>query len=121
MLDPIVLPTLYFTTVLQLILSAAVAYYAYRVTKQTGSFRAWTLIITAFIILTIRNVTSLILTLTLPADQVAALIETVGVTATILSTVINVAASVILFLGSSALPRDSKTNQRPRDRETSSF
>jgi len=99
MLDPIVLPTLYFTTVLQFVLSAAVAYYAYRVTKQTGSFRAWTLIITAFIILTIRNVTSLILTLTLPADQVTTLIESVGVTTTIISTSINVAASVILFLG----------------------
>ncbi len=99
MLDPVVIPTLYFITVFQLILQTLVFYYAYRVTKVTGSFRAWTLIIAAFAILTVRNVVSLILTLTLPSDQVSSLIESVGVTTTILSSAINVAASVVLFLG----------------------
>src|SRR5438876_4707044 len=99
MLDPIVIPTLYFITIFQLILQAAVFYYAYRVTKMTGSFRAWTLIILAFALLTVRNVVSLILTLSLPADQVSSLIESVGVTTTILSSAINVAASIALFLG----------------------
>jgi hypothetical protein len=99
MLDPIVIPTLYFVAVMQLVLSAGVAYYAWRVTKQTGSFRAWTLIIAAFVILTVRNVASLLLTITLPADQVGALIESVGVFTTLLSSMINLAASVILFLG----------------------
>ncbi len=66
---------------------------------MTGSFRAWTLIVAAFAILTVRNVVSLILTLTLPTDQVASLIESVGVTTTILSSAVNVAASVVLFLG----------------------
>ena len=99
MLDPVVLPTLYFITVVELILQALVFLYAYRITKITGSFRAWTLIIAAFAILTIRNVISLLLTLTLPADQVSTLIESIGVTTTILSSVVNLAAGVALFLG----------------------
>ncbi len=98
-LNPIVVPTLYFMTVMQLILQGGVFYYAYRVTKSTGSFRAWTLIISAFALLTIRNVVSLFLTLSLPADQLSSLIESIGVGTTILSSVINTAAVVILFLG----------------------
>src|SRR5438093_13506304 len=99
MLDPIIVQTLYFIAIFQLILQAAVFYYAYRVTKMTGSFRAWTLIILAFALLTVRNVVSLMLTVSLPADQVSSLIESVGVTATILSSAINVAASIAMVLG----------------------
>ena len=99
MLDPVVIPTLYFISVFQLILQAGVVFYAYRVTKLTGSFRAWTLIIAAFTLLTIRNVVSLFLTLSLPADQLASLIESIGVVTTIASSAVNIVAGVSLFLG----------------------
>src|SRR2546425_7661686 len=99
MLDPVVVPTLYFITVLQLCLQAGVFYYAYRVTKLTGSFRAWTLIIAAFALLTVRNVVSLFLTLSLPPDQLSSLIESVGAFSTIVSSAVNVAAGLVLFLG----------------------
>ena len=99
MLDPVVIPTLYFISVFQLILQAGVVFYAYRVTKLTGSFRAWTLIIAAFTLLTIRNVVSLFLSLSLPADQLTTLIESVGVTTTILSSAVNLIAGIALFLG----------------------
>ena len=99
MLDPVVIPTLYFISVFQLILQAGVVFYAYRVTKLTGSFRAWTLIIAAFTLLTIRNVVSLFLTLSLPADQLASLIESIGVVTTIASSAVNIIAGVALFLG----------------------
>src|SRR5213083_965242 len=99
MVDTVVISTLYFISVFQLILQAGVVFYAYRVTKLTGSFRAWTLIIAAFTLLTVRNVVSLVLSLSLPADQVSSLVESVGVTTTILSSAINVAASIALFLG----------------------
>ncbi len=111
MLDPVVIPTLYFIAVFQLILQALVFYYAYRVTKVTGSFRAWTLIVAAFAILTVRNLVSLILTLTLPADQVTSLIESIGVTTTILSSVVNVAASMVLFLGMFGLVKRFESQQ----------
>src|SRR5206468_1883765 len=78
MLDPIVIPTLYFISVVELILQAGVFFYAYRVTKLTGSFRAWTLIIAAFALLTVRNVVSLLFELMLPTDQISTLIESVG-------------------------------------------
>lgn len=99
MLDPIVIPTLYFISVVELILQAGVFFYAYRVTKLTGSFRAWTLIIAAFALLTVRNVVSLLFELMLPTDQVSSLIESVGVTTTILSSAVNLAAGAALFLG----------------------
>ena len=99
MLDPIVIPTLYFVSVVQLVLQALVFVYAYKVTRITGSFQAWTLIIAAFAILTVRNVVSLLLTLTLPAEQVGTLIESVGVTTTIVSSIVNLAAGIALFLG----------------------
>ncbi len=99
MLDPVVIPTLYFISVFQLVLQAGVVLYAYRVTKLTGSFRAWTLIIAAFTLLTIRNVVSLFLTLSLPADQLSSLIESIGVVTLILSSAVNIAAGVALFLG----------------------
>jgi hypothetical protein len=99
MLDPVVIPTLYFISVVELILQAGVFFYAYRVTKLTGSFRAWTLIIAAFALLTVRNVVGLLFELTLPVDQVSSLIESVGVTTTILSSAVNLVAGIALFLG----------------------
>jgi len=99
MADTVVISTLYFISVVQLILQAGVVFYAYRVTKLTGSFRAWTLIIVAFTILTIRNVVSLFLSLSLPAAELNALIDSVGVVTIILSSAVNIAAGVALFLG----------------------
>src|SRR5712664_1952111 len=99
MADTVVISTLYFISVVQLILKTEVLFYAYRVTKLTGSFRAWTLIIAAFTLLTIRNVVSLFLSLSLPADQLTALINSVGAVALIASSAVNIAAGVALFLG----------------------
>ena len=113
MLDPVVLPTLYFLTVVQLILQAGTVYYAYRVTRQTGSFRAWTLIIAAFALLTVRNVVSLILTVSLPSDQLATLIASVGLTTTILSQAINIGAGAIMFLGVFGLVKRFESQARP--------
>lgn len=99
MLDPVVMPTLYFISVLELILQGMVFFYAYRISKITGSFRAWTMIIIAFAVLTIQNLTSLLLTLTLPGDQIAGLIQSVGLTTIIISSAVNVTSAVLLFLG----------------------
>ncbi len=104
-LDPVVLPTLYFVSAVQLILQAGVVYYAYRVTRTTGSFRAWTLIIASFVLLTVRNVVSLLQTLSLPPDQLASLIVSIGINVIVVSQIVNVAAGVILFLGVFGLAR----------------
>jgi hypothetical protein len=99
MADPVVISTLYFISVFQLILQVGVVFYAYRVTRLTGSFKAWTLIIAAFTLLTVRSVVSLVLSLSLPADQLTALIDSVGVVSLILSSAVNIVAGLALFLG----------------------
>src|SRR5438445_12862540 len=99
MLDPIVLPTLYFIAVLELIFQAGMVFYAFKVTRITGSFRAWTMIIAAFSVLTIQSVVGLVLTLSLPTDQIASLISSVGETTTILSTMVTAIAGALLLLG----------------------
>ncbi len=99
MLDPVVLPTLYFLAVFQLALQAGVFIYAYRVTKITGSFKPWTLIIIAFAILAVQNAVSLLSELFLPNAQISSLIESVGVMTIFFSVAVNLASSLALFLG----------------------
>src|SRR5947199_10390242 len=99
MVDTVVISTLYFISVFQLILQAGVVFYAYRGTKLTGSFRAWTLIIAAFGLLTVRNVVDLRFERMRPTDQISTRIEWVGVTATSLSSAVNLVAGVALVLG----------------------
>jgi hypothetical protein len=115
MADTVVISTLYFISVFQLILQAGVLFYAYRVTKLTGSFRAWTLIIAAFTLLTLQNIFSLFYTLSLPADQLTALINSIGMVTLILSSTVNIAAGVSLFLGMFGLAkRFEKQSKAPQ-------
>jgi hypothetical protein len=113
MLDPFVLPTLYFIAVAELIFQAGVVFYAYKVTRITGSFRAWTLIIAAFSLLTIQSVVGLALTLSLPADQIATLISSLGVTTTILSSMVTAIAGALLFLGVFGLAKRFESQAKP--------
>ncbi len=113
MLDPIVLPTLYFITVLEVIFQAGVVFYAYKVTKITGSFRAWTMIIAAFSFLTIQSLVSLVLTLSLPTDQLASLINSIGVVTTILSSAVTAIAGALLFLGIFGLAKRFESQAKP--------
>jgi hypothetical protein len=113
MLDPIVLPTLYFIAVLEFIFQAGVVFYAYKVTKITGSFRAWTMVIAAFSLLTIQSVVGLFLTLSLPTDQIASLISSVGEVTTILSSTITAIAGALLFLGVHGLAKRFESQAKP--------
>ena len=113
MLDPIVLPTLYFIAVLELIFQAGVVFYAYKVTMITGSFHAWTLIIAAFSLLTIQSVVGLALTLSLPADQIANLIGSVGAITTILSSMVTAIAGALLFFGVFGLAKRFENQAKP--------
>jgi hypothetical protein len=113
MLDPIVLPTLYFIAVLELIFQAGVVFYAYKVTRITGSFRAWTMIIVAFSLLTIQSVVGLVLTISLPTDQIANLISSVGETTTILSSTVTAIAGALLFIGVFGLAKRFENQAKP--------
>ena len=113
MLDPVVLPTLYFMAVLELIFQAGVVFYAYKVTRITGSFRAWTMIIVAFSLLTIQSVVGLVLTLSLPTDQLANLISSVGEISTILSSTVTAIAGALLFIGVFGLAKRFESQAKP--------
>jgi hypothetical protein len=113
MLDPIILPTLYFIAVVELIFQAGVVIYAYKVTRITGSFRAWTLIIVAFSLLTIQSLVGLVLTLSLPTDQLANLISSVGETTTILSSTVTAIAGALLFFGVFGLAKRFEKQAKP--------
>jgi len=113
MLDLIVLPTLYFIAVLELIFQAGVVLYAYKVTRITGSFRAWTMIIAAFSLLTIQSILGLVLTLSLPTDQIASLISSVGEVTTILSSTVTAIAGALLFIGVFGLAKRFEKQAKP--------
>ena len=113
MVSSYVLPTLYFITAVEVIFQAGVVFYAYKVSRITGSFRAWTMIIAAWSIVTIQSIVSLVLTLTLPTDQLSNLISSIGETTTILSSTVNVAAGLLLFLGVFGLAKRFQTQGKP--------
>ena len=98
---------------MELIFQIGVVFYAYKVSRITGSFRAWTMIIVAWTIVTVQSIIGLILTLTLPTDQLANLINSIGETTTILSSTINIAAGLLLFLGVFGLAKRFQTQAKP--------
>ncbi|MDG6939287.1 MAG: hypothetical protein JRN39_02680 [Nitrososphaerota archaeon] len=105
MVDTLVVQALALSAVVQVALSVGAVYYAYRITGIVGSFVAWTLVIVAFVLFTIRNVLSLLL---IPFISPAALASIIGVisTPTLLATqAVNIGASVILLLGMRSLAK----------------
>jgi hypothetical protein len=48
--------------ILSIVLQVIAAYFAYQLIKITGAFRAWTLIIMALILMTLRRITALLIT-----------------------------------------------------------
>jgi hypothetical protein len=113
MLDPFILPTLYFITTVELIFQVGVVFYAYKVSRITGSFRAWTMIIAAWTIITVQSIIGLVLTFTLPTDQLANLISSIGETTAILTSMVNVAAGLLLFLGVFGLAKRFQNQAKP--------
>lgn len=99
MADTVIITGLYLVVALQLIGQAGAVYFAYRLTRLTGSFRAWTLIIAAFVLTTGSSVLGLILLLAIDPNQIASLIQSIGLGTTILSDTVNIAAAFLLFLG----------------------
>ena len=89
---------IYAYTLLELALDIAAVIYAYRLTKITGAFRGWILMILAVVLITLQG-TSSILTLAFffPESQLESLINSVGFAALAQGAVIGVAVSLSLF------------------------
>lgn len=98
MSDTTVLTGIWIVAVVQLILEAGIVLNAYRLTKLTGSFRAWTLIIFAFLLTTASSIFGIIYILISP-DQITTLLQSLSLPSLILSYSISIATSVLLFFG----------------------
>ena len=98
MVDVTILTGMWIIAVLQLILEAGIVLYAYRLTRLTGSFRAWTMIILAFILTTTSSIFGVILLLINP-DLIAGLVQSISLPTLIVSYAISITTSLLFFFG----------------------
>src|SRR5438309_5197543 len=84
MADVTLLTSMWIIAVIQLILEAGIVLYAYRLTRLTGSFRAWTMIILAFILTAASSVFGIFLLLLNP-DLIAGLVQSISLPTLIVS------------------------------------
>src|SRR5207245_7422395 len=107
MADATLLTGMWIVSVLQLILEAGIVLYAYRLTRLTGSFRAWTMIILAFILTTASSVFGIFLLLLNP-DLIAGLVQSISLPTFIVSYEVSTATSLLFFFALFDLVRSLK-------------
>ena len=98
MTDATLLTGMWIFAVLQVILEAGIVLYAYRLTRLTGSFRAWTMIILAFILTTASSLFGIVLLLINP-DLIAGLVQSISLPTLIVSYAVSIATSLLFFFG----------------------
>jgi hypothetical protein len=98
MIDVTILTGMWIIAVLQLILEAGIVLYAYRLTRLTGSFRAWTMIILAFVLTTASSIFGVILLLINP-DLIAGLVQSISLPTLIVSYAVSITTSLLFFFG----------------------
>src|SRR2546427_2406051 len=98
MADAPLLTGMWIVAVLQLGLEAGIVLYAYRLPRLTGSFRAWTMIILAFILTTASSVFGIFLLLVNP-DLITGLVQSISITTLVASYAVSIATSLLFFFG----------------------
>ncbi len=98
MADATILTSIWMVVVLQLTLQAGIVLYAYRLTRLTGSFRAWTMIILAFMLTTVSSLYGVFLLLSNP-DLITGLVGSFSIPALVFSYSLSIATSLLLFFG----------------------
>lgn len=89
---------IYAYTFLELALDVLAVIYAYRLTKITGAFRGWLLMILAVVLITLQGSSSIVtLIVFFPEAQLESLISSVGTVALVQGAIIGVAISASLF------------------------
>src|SRR5712664_362133 len=107
MADVTLLTGMWIVAVLQLGLEAGIVLYAYRLTRLTGSFRAWTMIILAFILTTASSIFGVFLLLFNPY-LITSLVQSISLPTLIISYTISIATSLLFFFGIFDLTRRFK-------------
>jgi hypothetical protein len=89
----------YSYVLIELVLDFAAVLYAYRLTRITGTFKGWVLMIIAVALIAIQGSTSLVETiLFFPEAQLEQLINSFGATTIVTGSVLGLAVSLSLFL-----------------------
>ena len=98
MSDTTVLTAIWIIAVIQLGLQAGIVLNAYRLTRLTGSFRAWTMIILAFLLTTASSLFGVFIILSNP-DQITGIVQSLSLPTLAFSYGISIATSILLFFG----------------------
>jgi len=106
--DVVVLTSMWAIVVLQLGLQAGIVLNAFRLTKLTGRFRAWTLIILSFLLTAVSSVFGVVYLLSSP-DTIANLVASFNIQTLILSYGVTITTSLLLFFGTFDLVRRFKS------------
>lgn len=105
MADTLTITLLVLSAAAQVLLMLISVYFAVRIARAVGTFWAWILVVVAFVMLTLRNLLSLALTLSLPPEQLSALIEQLGPASIWPSQIISVVGTILLVLGMYGIER----------------
>ena len=98
MTDTTILTAVWLIAVVELSLQAGSVFNAYRLTKLTGSFRAWTMIILAFSLSTASSLFGIFLLLINP-NLITSLLQSIDSSTLVLSYGISISTSILLFFG----------------------
>jgi hypothetical protein len=98
MVDSTVLTAIWAIAALQLSLQAGNVVNAYRLTRLTGSFRAWTMIILAFTLTTGSSLFGQFVLIDNP-DLINGLLSSIPIQTLVVSYTISITTSILLFLG----------------------
>jgi hypothetical protein len=88
----------YAYTLAEVLLDIGAVYFSYRLTKLTGAFRGWVLMIFTVILIAVQGVGSLVSQIALfPESQLEQLILSIGIGFIVYSSVLGLATSIVLF------------------------
>lgn len=90
---------LYTFSIAQIVLLVSAVFYAVRIYRTVGSFKSWTLIMSAFILVAVNNVISFISTVTLPPQVVDSLLSSLAPTQIWPPQLITLTSSTALAVG----------------------
>ena len=108
MTDAVVLTSMWAIVAIQLGLQAGIVMNAYRLTKLTGRFRAWTLIILSFLLTAVSSLFGVVYLITSP-DSIGNLISSINVLTLILTYGVSITTSLLLFFGTFDLVKRFKS------------
>jgi hypothetical protein len=91
--------------VLELALYAGAVFFAYRMTKLTGSFRSWTMIIGALLLTTISGLSGIVFVLSSP-DTITSLVQSIGIPTLIVTYTISISTCLLYFFGTHGLVKN---------------